>query len=138
MARRRVVVTGLGVVTSLGENHDEMWDNLCAGVNGIGPVRRWDCSKYPVRIGGECLNFDIANYGMDVREGECGKAAGDVLSRFTLIVETYNSVQSDTRLPDANRASVINTQWRGIGKDYWCHLGQLYARIALLDRKSVV
>ncbi|HEX4796900.1 MAG TPA: beta-ketoacyl-ACP synthase II [Humisphaera sp.] len=70
MARRRVVVTGLGVITSLGENHDEMWDNLCAGVNGIGPVRRWDCSKYPVRIGGECLNFDIANYGMDVREAK--------------------------------------------------------------------
>ena len=60
--RRRVVVTGLGVVTSLGETVDEMWEALCAGKSGIGPIRRWDCSKYPVRIGGECTNFDLAKY----------------------------------------------------------------------------
>ena len=47
MARRRVVITGLGVVTSLGEKADEMWDKLCAGESGIGPIRRWDISSYP-------------------------------------------------------------------------------------------
>src|SRR5215208_3242529 len=62
MNKRRVVVTGLGVVTSLGESVDEMWENVCAGKSGIGPIRRWDCSKYPVRIGGECYNFDLARY----------------------------------------------------------------------------
>jgi 3-oxoacyl-[acyl-carrier-protein] synthase II len=62
MNKRRVVVTGLGVVTSLGESVDEMWENICAGKSGIGPIRRWDCSKYPVRIGGECYNFDLARY----------------------------------------------------------------------------
>src|SRR3978361_2203024 len=70
MSRRRVVVTGLGVVTSLGENHDEMWDKLCAGVNGIGPIRRWDASAYPVRMGGECLSFDVTQYGVDGREAK--------------------------------------------------------------------
>ena len=67
---RRVVITGLGVVTSLGEVVDEMWENLCAGKSGIGPVTRWDISKYPARFGGECARFDIGNYGVDVREAK--------------------------------------------------------------------
>src|SRR3954451_12189565 len=62
MSRRRVVITGLGVVTSLGESADEMWENVCAGKSGIVPIRRWDSSAYPVRIGGECLSFDLKKY----------------------------------------------------------------------------
>jgi 3-oxoacyl-[acyl-carrier-protein] synthase II len=70
MSRRRVVVTGLGVITSLGETLDELWEALCAGQSGIGPIRRWDVSSYPVRFGGECLSFDISKYGIDVREAK--------------------------------------------------------------------
>ena len=70
MNRRRVVITGLGVVTSLGETADEMWENVCAGKSGIGPVTRFDTSKYPVRFGGECTGFDIGKYGIDVREAK--------------------------------------------------------------------
>jgi 3-oxoacyl-[acyl-carrier-protein] synthase II len=70
MSRRRVVVTGLGVITSLGESVDGVWDALCAGRSGIGPITRWDCSTYPVRIGGQCTNFDISKYGVDVREAK--------------------------------------------------------------------
>ncbi len=62
MSRRRVVLTGLGVVTSLGENVEEMWDNLCAGKSGIGPITRWDASQFPTRFGGECTNFDLTKY----------------------------------------------------------------------------
>ncbi|MDB5301212.1 MAG: beta-ketoacyl-acyl-carrier-protein synthase, partial [Phycisphaerales bacterium] len=65
MARRRVVITGLGVVTSLGESHDEMWDKLCAGESGVTVIRRWNTDKYPVKIGGECLNFDLAKYAQE-------------------------------------------------------------------------
>ncbi len=67
---RRVVITGLGVVTSLGEVVDTVWDSLCAAKSGIGPVTRWDISQYPVRFGGECAKFDVANYGVDVREAK--------------------------------------------------------------------
>jgi 3-oxoacyl-[acyl-carrier-protein] synthase II len=67
---RRVVITGMGVVTSLGEVVDELWENLCAGKSGIGPVTRWDISKYPVRFGGECAHFDVTKYGVDVREAK--------------------------------------------------------------------
>jgi 3-oxoacyl-[acyl-carrier-protein] synthase II len=68
--RRRVVITGLGVVTSLGEVVDQMWEALCAGQSGIGPIRRWDPSKYPVRFGGECFSFDVTKYGVDGREAK--------------------------------------------------------------------
>ena len=68
MQRRRVVITGLGVITSLGESADEMWENVCAGKSGISLIRRWDTSKYPVRIGGECYSFDVTKYGVDVKE----------------------------------------------------------------------
>ena len=62
MSRRRVVITGMGVVTSLGETVDGMWDHLIAGHSGIKPVTRFDFSKYPVRFGGECTSFDITTY----------------------------------------------------------------------------
>src|SRR5687767_12920341 len=70
MQRRRVVISGLGVVTSLGETVDEMWENLCAAKSGIIPVTRWDTSKSPVKFGGECTRFDVTRYGIDVREAK--------------------------------------------------------------------
>src|ERR1051325_3527440 len=68
--KRRVVITGLGVVTSLGEAVDELWENVCAGKSGIKPVTRWDASKYPVRFGGECTNFDVTKYCIDALEAK--------------------------------------------------------------------
>jgi 3-oxoacyl-[acyl-carrier-protein] synthase II len=62
MSRRRVVLTGLGVVTSLGERVEELWDALCAGKSGIGPIKRWDASMFTTRFGGECTHFDITKY----------------------------------------------------------------------------
>ncbi|MGH7214986.1 MAG: beta-ketoacyl-ACP synthase II [Tepidisphaeraceae bacterium] len=68
MSKRRVVITGLGVVTALGETIDALWENVCAGKSGVGPITRWDNSNYPVRFGGECTSFDVTKYGVDVRE----------------------------------------------------------------------
>lgn len=67
---RRIVITGLGVITSLGETVDGVWDGICAGASGIRPVTRFDLSKYPTRIGGECTSFDITKYGVDLREAK--------------------------------------------------------------------
>lgn len=68
--KRRVVITGLGVITSLGETAQAMWDNLTAGKSGIGRVQRWDTTGYPTQIGGECVGFDPKNHGIDSREAK--------------------------------------------------------------------
>jgi 3-oxoacyl-[acyl-carrier-protein] synthase II len=60
--RRRVVVTGCGVVTALGTELAEFWDNLCAGKSGVGPLRRFDCTDFKVKFGGEIVHFDLTEH----------------------------------------------------------------------------
>ena len=62
MTRRRVVVTGLGLVSPVGNSVPEAWENLIAGKSGIGPITRFDASAYSVRIAGEVKGFDVATY----------------------------------------------------------------------------
>ncbi len=59
--KKRVVITGMGAVTPLGNNIPESWDNLIKGVSGIGPISIFDASNYPVKIGAEVKNFDFNN-----------------------------------------------------------------------------
>jgi 3-oxoacyl-[acyl-carrier-protein] synthase II len=62
MSRRRVVVTGLGVVTPLGCDLDDVWEALCMGRSGVGLVQRFDCRDFKVRFGGEIQHFDAASH----------------------------------------------------------------------------
>jgi 3-oxoacyl-[acyl-carrier-protein] synthase II len=102
---RRVVITGMGVVTSLGEVVDELWENVCAGKSGIVAVTRFDLSKYPVRFGGECTSFDVTKYGVEVKEarrldrfGQFGIAAA---------VSAVNDSGIDFTKEDPYRAGVL-------------------------------
>ncbi|HSP56885.1 MAG TPA: beta-ketoacyl-ACP synthase II [Halomonas sp.] len=62
MARKRVVVTGLGLVTPLGNSVDESWANIVAGKSGIAPIEHFDVSGFNTRFGGSVKNFDISPY----------------------------------------------------------------------------
>ncbi len=62
MTRRRVVVTGLGCVSPVGNTVAEAWSNLIAGQSGIGPITRFDASAMSCRIVGEVKNFDLESY----------------------------------------------------------------------------
>jgi 3-oxoacyl-[acyl-carrier-protein] synthase II len=55
---RRAVVTGLGAVTPIGNDHPTFWNNLINGVSGVGPITRFDASKFDVRIAAEVKDFD--------------------------------------------------------------------------------
>ena len=62
MSRRRVVVTGLGIVSPVGIGVDEAWASILAGRSGIGPITRFDASGFPVRIAGEVKGFDVSKW----------------------------------------------------------------------------
>jgi len=62
LSRRRVVVTGLGVVCPVGNTVDEAWQNIVAGRSGIVPIERFDASAFACRFAGEVRGFDIAAY----------------------------------------------------------------------------
>ena len=67
MDKRRVVVTGLGCVTSLGLDVNQVWEAVVAGRSGIGPIKRFDASKFVTRIGGEVPDWDGGPH-LDKRE----------------------------------------------------------------------
>jgi len=60
--KRRVVVTGLGAVTSLGCKIDQFWSRICSGESGVRPIQRFDPSQFRVRFGGEVLEFSTEGY----------------------------------------------------------------------------
>jgi len=67
MSRRRVVVTGLGIVCPVGIGVDESWRGILAGKSGIGPITQFDASSFPTRIAGEVKDFQAEKY-MDKKE----------------------------------------------------------------------
>ncbi len=62
MARRRVVITGLGIVSPVGNTVEEAWQNILAGRSGIAHVTKFDASTFPAQIAGEVKNFDITDF----------------------------------------------------------------------------
>ena len=62
MSKRRVVITGIGIVSPVGLTLQENWDNIVNGVSGIGKITRFDADGYPCGIAGEVEGFDATNY----------------------------------------------------------------------------
>src|SRR5260221_2934241 len=62
MSERGVVITGIGIVTPLGNDLDTFWQNLLAGKSGIAPVTRFDTTGFDCKIGGEVKDFKADDY----------------------------------------------------------------------------
>lgn len=62
MGKRRVVVTGLGIVSPVGSTVATAWDNVVNGVSGIGPITRFDVADFPCRFGGAVKDFQLEQY----------------------------------------------------------------------------
>ena len=67
MSRRRIVITGLGILCPVGIGLDESWRSIVAGKSGIGPITQFDASSFPTRIAGEVKGFEAEKY-MDRKE----------------------------------------------------------------------
>ena len=103
MSERRVVVTGVGLVTPLGETVETFWDNILLGKSGVGPVS-FDATGFDVRIGAECSGFRVENY-LDRREAN----RQDRFTQFALAAAQEATRMSgiDFAAEDANRVGVI-------------------------------
>ncbi|MQG34796.1 MAG: beta-ketoacyl-ACP synthase II [SAR202 cluster bacterium] len=102
--RVRVVITGMGAMTPLGENPDEYWRNLTAGKSGIGPMTLCDPTGYPCQISGEVTGFDPSTYIAD-REARR-------MARFTQLavaagLQAVESASYDISKDDPYRVGVI-------------------------------
>jgi len=102
---RRVVVTGMSVVTALGCELDEFWERLCAGKSGVSHIQRFDCTDFKVNFGGEVKDFPRDEY-IDARE----QKRLDRFSQFALVAASKAVVQSGldlTNHPDPYRCGVL-------------------------------
>ncbi|MCH8944176.1 MAG: beta-ketoacyl-ACP synthase II [Proteobacteria bacterium] len=62
MSKRRVVITGMGIISPVGSKLDDAWDNVCNGVSGISLIDEFDTSGLPTRIAGLVKDFDVDTY----------------------------------------------------------------------------
>lgn len=101
---KRAVITGIGAVTPIGNTVHDTWSNLLAGVNGVGPITRFDPSGFKTGFACEVKGFDPLNY-FDVKESR----KLDLFSQYSLVAS--DEAYRDARLPDADidltRAGVI-------------------------------
>src|ERR1700687_1276072 len=82
MSRRRVVVTGMGIVSPAGIGLPAAWANILAARSGIATITRFDASAFPSRIAGEVKDFDVTQYlsGKDARRYDTFVPYGQVAS----------------------------------------------------------
>src|ERR1700743_545974 len=102
---RRVVVTGVSVVTSLGSEVPEFWGKLCAGKTGIPRLDRFDCSDFKVNFGGEVKDFRAEDH-FDGKEAK----RLDRFSQFALAAAQKAIRQSEIdflKVDDPYRCGVI-------------------------------
>ena len=62
MTKRRVVVTGIGIISPVGNTLKQAWDNIVNGVSGIAPISHFDTSDFAAKIAGEIKNFEVTDY----------------------------------------------------------------------------
>ena len=62
MSKRRVVITGMGILSPVGNDLTTAWNNIVGGVSGIGPITHFDTSAYSTRIAGEIRDFDPSRW----------------------------------------------------------------------------
>jgi 3-oxoacyl-[acyl-carrier-protein] synthase II len=104
MELKRVVVTGLGAITPLGNTVSEYWNNLINGVSGAGPITKFDASKFKTRFACEVKGFNAEDF---IERKEARKL--DLFAQYALVSadQAFKDAGLDTATIDPDRAGVI-------------------------------
>jgi 3-oxoacyl-[acyl-carrier-protein] synthase II len=116
---RRVVITGMGVISSLGLDVPMLWGNLLAGQSGIGPIEGFDTRGFDVRIAGEVRGFDPLDY-MPAREAR----RTDRFGQFALAAMEQSLQQSRLKVEDRYADQVGVLVGSGVG-GIWTYTREL-------------
>ena len=108
---KRVVITGLGVISPVGIGKEEFWNALLAGKSGIGPITHFDAAEYSARIAGEVNDFDVTKFGVDRKEAR----HMDRSTQFAVAAAKLALDDSGLNLDEADRDRVGTVIGSGIG-----------------------
>lgn len=97
----RVVITGMGLITPVGNNVSSTWEALCQGKSGVGPITLFDTSRFRVHFGAEVKNFDASDY-MDRKEIR----RTDAYEHFTVAAAKQALAQSGLQITEENADEV--------------------------------
>ena len=110
MSKRKVVVTGMGMLTPLGPDLESSWSGLTAGKSGIRPITSFDVSEFPVRFGGQVPEFDVSEY---LNPKEARRMDGFI--QFGLVTGIQAMNDSGLEVTDENRHRIGVAVGSGIG-----------------------
>ncbi len=110
MSKRRVVVTGLGLIAPVGNSVEEGWRNAREGRSGIRPIEAFDVSAFSTRFGGTIVDFDITEYMEPKEARKC-----DVFIHFGIAAATQAIADSGITVTDANAHRIGVMMGSGIG-----------------------
>ena len=110
MSKRRVVVTGLGIISPVGNTVDVAWSNILAGKSGIGPITGFDVADFPVRFGGEVRDFDVSAF---IAKKDARRMAGFI--HYGIAAASHAIEESGIEISDANARRAGVAIGSGIG-----------------------
>lgn len=110
MSLKRVVVTGLGALTPIGNTRQEYWEGLKRGQSGAAPITRFDASLFKTKFACEIKNFDIGNF---IERKEARKM--DPFTQYAMVVADEAIIDSNLPLTDLNPHRIGVIWGSGIG-----------------------
>lgn len=110
MSKRRVVITGVGVLSAIGLNVEENWESILAGKSGIDYITKFDTEPFAVKFGGELKGFDVTDY---IKPKEAKKM--DPFIHYGIAAGVQAMQDSGLQVTEANAARIGVSMGSGIG-----------------------
>ncbi len=118
MSKRRVVITGMGALSPVGNNVADSWNSIINGKSGIGPIERFDVSNFVTRIGGAVKGFDITDY---IPEKEAKKM--DIFIHYGIAAGCQAFADAGLEVTEENSGRIGVVVGSGIGGLYGIEQG---------------